>query len=216
MTRLRVFIVDDHALIREGVKRLAELQPGLEVVGEAADGPEASERILQARPDIVLVDVSLPGPDGAQTTRLLKKISPNVKVIALSASEDRATLREMFEAGASGFVVKRAALDELLHAIRTVAGNGIYVDPRMAGSMVSSFLQAGTKVASTETTLTDRESRVLRRIAEGHSNKEIATELGLSIKTVETYKMRACDKLGLRRRADIVRFAVQAGWLHEK
>jgi DNA-binding CsgD family transcriptional regulator len=86
----------------------------------------------------------------------------------------------------------------------------------MAGSMVSSFLQAGTKVASTGTTLTDRESRVLRRIAEGHSNKEIATELGLSIKTVETYKMRACDKLGLRRRADIVRFAVQAGWLHEK
>jgi DNA-binding NarL/FixJ family response regulator len=216
MTRLRIFVVDDHALIREGVKHVIERHPGIEFAGEADNGQEASERILEARPDVALVDVSLPGLDGAQTTRLLKRVCPNAKVIALTAHEDRSSLREMLEAGASGYVLKRAACDELLHAIRTVAGGGIYIDPRLAGSMVSSFLQSDGEAPSAHTALTDREAKVLRRIAEGHSNKEIASELGLSIKTVETYKMRALDKLGLRRRVDIVKYAVKAGWLRER
>jgi len=120
---------------------------------------------------------------------------------------------DLFEAGASGYVVKRAPPGELLHAIRTVFANGVYVDPRLAGSLVSNFVHGDTTTASRATRLTERESNVLRRVAEGFSNKEIAAELNLSIKTVETYKTRAMEKLGLRDRVEIVRFAVKQGWL---
>jgi DNA-binding NarL/FixJ family response regulator len=213
MTRLRILIVDDHAIVREGLKRLIEQQAGLELVGEAADGREATELVVDARPDIAVVDVSMPGLDGGQTTRLLKKLCPHLKVIALSVHEDRAYLRELFEAGASGYVVKRAAADELIHAIRTVAGNGVYVDPRLAGSLVSSFVHGKPTPSAAPHKLTERESKVLRRVAEGYSTKEIASELSLSIKTVETYKSRAMEKLGLRHRVDIVRYAAGCGWL---
>jgi two-component system response regulator NreC len=213
MTRLRIFVVDDHAVVREGLKRLIEQQSSLELVGEAADGREATELIVDARPDIAVVDISMPGLDGAQTTRMLKKLCPHVKVIALSVHEDRVYLRELFEAGASGYVVKRAAADELLHAIRTVAGNGVYVDPRLAGSLVSSFVHGRANATATPHKLTEREAKVLRRVAEGYSTKEIAAELSLSIKTVETYKSRAMEKLGLRHRVDIVRYAAKCGWL---
>jgi DNA-binding NarL/FixJ family response regulator len=210
---LRIFVVDDHAVVREGLKRLVEHQASLEFVGEAADGREATELIVDARPDIAVVDVSMPGLDGAQTTRLLKRLCPHVKVIALSVHEDRTYLRELFEAGASGYVVKRAAADELLHAIRTVAGNGVYVDPRLAGALVSSFVHGRANIATAPQKLTEREAKVLRRVAEGYSTKEIAAELSLSIKTVETYKSRAMEKLGLRHRVDIVRYAAKCGWL---
>jgi DNA-binding NarL/FixJ family response regulator len=213
MSRLRIFIVDDHAVVREGLKRLIEHQSSLEFVGEAADGREASELIVDARPDVAIVDVSMPGLDGGQTTRLLKKLYPHLKVIALSVHEDRAYLRELFEAGASGYVVKRAAADELIHAIRTVAGNGVYVDPRLAGSLVSSFVHGKGNPSTAPLKLTEREAKVLRRVAEGYSTKEIASELSLSIKTVETYKSRAMEKLGLRHRVDIVRYAAGCGWL---
>lgn len=213
MIRWRVFVVDDHAVVREGLKRLIEHQAGLELVGEASDGREATELIVGARPDIAVVDVTMPGLDGAQTTRMLKKLCPNVKVIALSVHEDRAYLRELFEAGASGYVVKRAGADELLHAIRTVAGNGVYVDPRLAGSLVSSFVHGKAGLAAEPHKLTEREAKVLRRVAEGYSTKEIAGELSLSIKTIETYKSRAMEKLGLRHRVDIVRYAAKCGWL---
>jgi DNA-binding NarL/FixJ family response regulator len=122
-------------------------------------------------------------------------------------------MRDLFEAGASGYVVKRAPLGELVHAIRTVVANGVYVDPRLAGSLVSNFVQSDSAAASRAVKLTERESNVLRRVAEGYSNKEIAAELTLSIKTVETYKTRAMEKLGLRDRVEIVRFAVKQGWL---
>jgi DNA-binding NarL/FixJ family response regulator len=213
MTRLRIFVVDDHAVVREGLKRLVEQQASLEFVGEASDGREATELIVDARPDIAVVDVSMPGLDGAQTTRMLKKLCPHVKVLALSVHEDRAYLRELFEAGASGYVVKRAAADELLHAIRTIAGNGVYVDPRLAGTLVNSFVHGRANIATAPQKLTEREAKVLRRVAEGYSTKEIASELGLSIKTIETYKSRAMEKLGLRHRVDIVRYAAKCGWL---
>ncbi len=213
MTRWRIFVVDDHAIVREGLKRLIEQQASLEFVGEASDGREATELIVDARPDIAVVDIAMPGLDGAQTTRMLKKLCPNLKVIALSVHEDRTYLRDLFEAGAAGYVVKRAGADELLHAIRTVAGSGVYVDPRLAGSLVSSFVHGRGSGASAPHKLTEREAKVLRRVAEGYSTKEIAAELGLSIKTIETYKGRAMEKLGLRHRVDIVRYAARAGWL---
>jgi DNA-binding NarL/FixJ family response regulator len=210
--RIRVFVVDDHPIVRHGLRRLIEQEPRLELVGEAASGEEATEQAGRVRPDVVIVDISLPGIDGAQTTRLLRQLSPNVKVIALTIHEDRSYMRELFEAGASGYVVKRAAVEELLHAIRTVSANGVYVDPRVAGNLISSFVSMDSTPDGLAR-LTDRESRVLRRVAEGYGNKEIAGELGLSIKTIETYKTRAMEKLGLHDRVDIVRYAARHGWL---
>ena len=212
MMRIRVFVVDDHPVVREGLRHVLEAESTLEFVGEAASGEEASEQIAALRPDVAIIDIGLPGIDGAQTTRLVKQLSPHLKIIALSVYEDRTRMRDLFEAGASGYVVKRAPLGELVHAIRTVVANGIYVDPRLAGSLVSNFVQDASLPARS-TKLTDRESNVLRRVAEGYSNKEIAAELNLSIKTVETYKTRAMEKLGLRDRVEIVRFAVKQGWL---
>jgi DNA-binding NarL/FixJ family response regulator len=212
LVNIRVFVVDDHPIVREGLRRLFENGRGLEFVGEAGSGEEATEQIATARPDVVILDVALPGIDGAQTTRLLRQLSPKVKVIALTIHEDRSYMRELFEAGASGYVVKRAAVEELLHAVRTVSANGVYVDPRVAGNLISSFVSMDSTPTGVAR-LTDRESRVLRRVAEGYSNKEIAGELGLSIKTVETYKTRAMEKLSLHDRVDIVRYAARHGWL---
>ena len=214
MTKTRIFVVDDHALIREGLKRLIEQLPSFEFVGEAADGRAASEHIIDSQAEVAIVDAS-PELDGAQTTRLLKRLCPSLKVIALAAQEDRTTLRAVFQAGAAGYAVKRASVDELIHAIRTVAAGGVYVDPRLAGSMVSTFLQANPTMQNSGVTLTDREARVLKRISQGYSNKEIAAELGLSVKTVETYKARGMTKLSLRDRVDIVRYATTIGWLRE-
>ena len=211
--RIRIFVVDDHPVVREGLRRVLEADSNLELVGEASSGEEATEQVVLRRPDVAIVDISLPGIDGAQTTRLIKQLSPHVKIIALSVHEDRSFMRDLFEAGASGYVVKRAPLGELVHAIRTVVANGVYVDPRLAGSLVSNFVQADSAATSRVVKLTERESNVLRRVAEGYSNKEIAAELNLSIKTVETYKTRAMEKLGLRDRVEIVRFAVKQGWL---
>jgi len=213
LVNIRVFVVDDHPIVRKGLRRLVEKGRGLEFVGEASSGEEATEQVPIARPDVVILDVALPGIDGAQTTRLLRQLSPNVKVIALTTHEDRSCMRDLFEAGASGYVVKRAAVDELLHAIRTVSADGVYVDPRLAGSLVSNFVGVDRAAGNGAPRLTDRESRVLRRVAEGYSNKEIAGELGLSVKTVETYKTRAMEKLGLHDRVDIVRYAALQGWL---
>lgn len=215
--KLTVFVVDDHPIVREGVKRTLERQPNLECVGEAADGCEATALVPRARPDIVLLDIAMPGIDGVQTARLLKNLCPRVKIIALTIHDEQRVLREIFEAGASGFVLKRASPDELLQAIRTVSANGVYVDSRLTGHLLTDLLHLQNGQAHAHPrALTDREELVLKRIAQGYSNKEIASELRLSIKTVETYKTRAMDKLDLRHRVDIVRHAIHAGWLSGK
>ena len=215
MTRTRIFVVNDHALIREGLKRVIEHDPSFELVGEAADGRDASGLIIDSRAELAIVEASST-QDGAQTTRLLRRLSPNLKVIALAGEEDRAVLRDVFQAGASGYAVKQAAIEELVHAIRTVAAGGVYVDPRLAGSVVNTFLEATPARPAAGPGLTDRESRVLQRVSQGYSNKEIANELALSVKTVETYKSRAMTKLKLRDRVDIVRYATKNGWLRER
>ncbi len=215
LTRTRIFVAHDHALIREGLKRIIEQQAALELAGEAEGGREASEQLAATRPDLAIIDAAGSPLDGAQTTRLFRRIWPGVKIIALGPQEDRSALRAIFEAGASAYVATRAGVDELLHAIRTVSAGGIYVDPRLAGAVVNSFLQTAPTVHDSGVTLTHREARVLRQIAQGYSNKEIAAELDLSVKTVETYKARAMQKLALRDRVDIVRYGVKLGWLRE-
>ena len=214
MKVIRVFLADDHGVLREGLRALLADHPGIEVVGEAADGARAVEGAAALEPDVVVRDVAMPGLNGAKATERLKKACPAVKVLALSAHEDRAYLRQLLEAGASGYVLKRAAAGELVQAIRTVAGGGVYLDPTLAAHVAGGFVSAAAaRKALAGTEPSDREEEVVRRIAEGFSNKQIAAQLSLSVKTVETYKARSLEKLGLRDRIDLVRYARQQGWL---
>jgi DNA-binding NarL/FixJ family response regulator len=214
MTELRVFLADDHAVVRAGLKALINAQPGMEVVGEAADGLSACEQAPSLRPDVVVMDVSMPGLSGAQATERLRRECPAAKVLALTVHEDKGYLRQLLAAGAVGYVLKRAAAEELIHALRAVAAGGVYLDPALAGKLVVGFVRKPPGPgAAGGGDLSDREAAVVRLTAAGHSNKEIATQLGLSIKTVETYKARALEKLGLQSRADLVRYALQRGWL---
>ena len=215
MTKLRVFLADDHAVVREGLKSLVNAQPNMEVNGEAADGRTACQMVQELQPDVVVMDVSMPEMNGARATVQIKQECPNVKVLALTVHEDKGYLRQLLEAGASGYVLKRAAAEELIHAIRTVAAGGIYLDPALAGTLVSNFVRKPGKEAAEKGDLSEREEEVVRLLARGYSNKEIASQLTLSVKTVETYKARSLEKLGLHSRADLVRYAVQRGWLQD-
>lgn len=212
MANLRVLLADDHTVVREGLKALINAQPDMEVVGEAADGVFALELAAELDPDVVVLDVSMPRLNGAQTTARLRHDNPNRKVLALTIHDDRGYLRLMMEAGASGYVLKQAAAAELIHAIRAVAAGTTYLDPVLARGLVDTFV-GGADDAVPAAELSDREFEVMRFIAQGYSNKEVAIRLKLSIKTVETYKTRSLEKLGLRSRVDIIRYALQRGWL---
>jgi DNA-binding NarL/FixJ family response regulator len=210
VTAVRVLLADDHAVVREGLKAVLAAHPGLDVVGEAADGPTAVDLAARLDPDVVVVDVSMPGLNGAEVTTRLRAAKPDRKVIALTVHEDRGYLRALLEAGAAGYVLKRAAADELVQAIRAVAAGGTYLDPALAGSVVDPYVgRAGAAAVE----LSDREAEVVRMIARGYSNKEIASKLALSVKTVETYKARSLEKLGVRTRVGLVQYAAERGWL---
>lgn len=215
MTEVRVFLADDHAVVREGLKALIGAQPGLTVVGEAADGLDTCEQVPRLRPDVVVMDVSMPGLTGAQATERLHRECPSVKVLALTVHEDKGYLRQLLAAGAVGYVLKRAVGNELIHSIRIVAAGGVYLDPLLAGKVVGGFVRrpngGGGPAAGAD--LSERELAVVRLTAAGYGAKEIATQLDLSAKTVETYKQRAMEKLGLQNRVDIVKYAAQCGWL---
>jgi DNA-binding NarL/FixJ family response regulator len=214
MAKLRVFLADDHAVVREGLKAMIVAQKDMEIVGEADDGPETLQKCKDLSPDIIVLDVSMPSLNGAKVTELLKLANPKVKVLALTVHDDKGYLKQLLAAGASGYVLKRAAGQELIHAIRTVAAGGIYLDPSLASKVLSTLVgKQSISQAFAGSDLSERESDVLRLIARGFTNKEIASQLGISVKTVETYKTRSMEKLGLKSRADIVRCALQQGWL---
>ncbi len=215
MADVRVFLADDHAIVREGLKALINAEAGMTVVGEAADGDQACERIPALRPDVVVMDVSMPGLSGSQATARLRKECPNIRVLALTVHEDKGYIRQLLAAGAAGYVLKRTAPEELIRAIRTVADGGIYLDPSMAGKVVGGFVRQLVNADCPSGELSEREEAVARQTAAGHSNKEIAAGMDLSIKTVETYRARAMEKLGLHGRAALVRYAVQQGWLQD-
>jgi DNA-binding NarL/FixJ family response regulator len=213
---LRVFLADDHFVVREGLKAVINAHPGMTVVGEAADGLTACEADGRLRPDVVVMDVSMPGLTGSQATERLRAECPEVKVLALTVHEDKGYIRQLLAAGAAGYMLKRAAAEELVHAIRVVAAGGVYLDPSLAGKVVGGFVRRGAVAAGPRVEeLSDREAEVARLTASGYSNKEVAARIGLSIKTVETYRARAMEKLGLRSRNDLVRYAVQRGWLQD-
>ena len=214
MTRLRVLLAEDHAIVREGLRALLEAQPDMEVVGEAADGREALEAARALGPDVVVMDISMPGLNGARATEAIRRDCPGTRVLALTMHEDRGYLRQLVQAGASGYLLKRAASQDLIHALRAVAAGGTYLDPALAGEILVGFAgKAPGRGSRREDELSDREAEVVRLIARGFSNKEIAAQLDLSSKTVETYKARSLEKLGLSSRSDLVSYAVQRGWL---
>jgi DNA-binding NarL/FixJ family response regulator len=216
MQTLRIFLADDHAVVREGLKALVNAQGDMRVIGEAGDGHTAYQEARDCQPDVVVLDISMPNMNGMQVTAQLKRECPNVKVLVLSMHEDPIYLRELLAMGAAGYILKHAAADTLIQAIRVVASGGIYLDPAMAGYVITHFVRVPTtadNIIGGE--LSERERDVLQYIAQGYSYKEISAKLALSVKTVDTYRMRALKKLGLPNRASLLRYALAHGWLHD-
>ena len=214
MKRLRVLLVDDHAVVREGLRSLLMQDQRLEIVGEAEDGNQAIAAVEELSPDVVVLDVSMPHTNGVQVTKRLKALHPKIKTLALTVHEDGGYLRSLMDAGASGYVLKRSPVRELLLAIETVAGGGVHVDPTIAGQSVNR--QGNRWTGAPSSPLSERELEVMRQVTRGYSNKEIATKLDVSVKTVETYRYRAGEKLGLTSRADLVSYAIGQGWLADE
>lgn len=215
MCALRIILADDHAVVREGLKALVNAQADMEIVGEAADGQSAWHLAVELKPDVAVLDLSMPEMTGAAAAALIRRDSPSVKVLALTVHEVGGYLRQFLESGGSGYVLKRAAAGDLVRAIRAVAAGGIYLDPSMAGEAVGNFVSTGNRETSEASPLTSREVEVVQLLARGFINREIASQLDLSVKTVEVHKARALEKLGLRSRADLVQYAMGRGWLRE-
>jgi two-component system, NarL family, response regulator NreC len=215
--KLRVLLADDHAILREGLAVLINGQRDMAVIAQAGNGREAVALAKEREPDIAVLDVSMPELGGAEAAEQIRACCPNVRVLALTRHADQAYLRRLLQAGATGYVLKKSAADALINAIRAVAQGDTYIEPGLAGPLLQrAFTHGGTsRTGPARELLTAREEEVMRAIAWGRSNKEIAGELGLSIKTVESYKAAATEKLHLRTRAEIVRYAVTRGWLSE-
>jgi two-component system, NarL family, response regulator NreC len=217
MKKLRILLADDHKMVREGLRLLIDGQRDMRVVGEAANGKEALQQVRELRPDLVVMDLSMPELNGLQATERLKAGSPKVKVVALTVHEDPSYLMQLCKAGAVGYVLKRSAGDDLIAAIRAVARGGLHFDPSVASKALTGRMgevpgKAGLRTGD----LSEREKEVLILVAWGYSNKEIAGDLNLSVKTVETYRLRVNEKLALRSRAEIVQYALRQGWLNEE
>ena len=212
---LRIVLADDHVTVRHGLKLLIDSQPDMRVVAEAGDGDTAVERAVALKPDVVVMDISMPGMNGLVATRLLKQRQPDAAIVTLTRHSDDAYLQELLRAGASGYVLKQSAPTELLQAIRAAAAGGQYLDSTLTARVTAGFLaREGKRVNKPGLTPSERESEVLRLIASGYSNKEIAARLSLSVKTIEAHKANAMRKLGLKGRIDIVKYALLQGWLH--
>ena len=214
MSKLRILVVDDHPIIRKALSCLVNAEPDMEVVGEAGDGSEGCRQAAVLRPDLILMDLWMPNMSGEEATRHIKRASPrNANPRADSAGGRHRYACELLEAGATGYIFKRAASVELVSAMRAVAGGGIYIDPRIESAVIDALSgRLGRKAGESEE-LSARELEVLRGIALGYTNKEVAARLELSVKTVETYKGRSMKKLRLRNRIDLVRHATARGWI---
>jgi DNA-binding NarL/FixJ family response regulator len=215
-----VLLADDHAVVREGLRALVDAQPGLAVVGEASNGLEACERTRELAPHVVVLDVSMPGLSGIEVIERIRQDCPDVKVLVLTMHEERGYLSRALRAGAAGYALKRSASSELVRAIHAVAGGERYVDPSLAGEVLTQYATRSAKRRDGErgdlaATLTGREGEVLRLLALGYSNKEIAGTLSISVKTVETHRAGGMARLGITSRAALVRFALAEGWLKD-
>jgi DNA-binding NarL/FixJ family response regulator len=214
MTKLRIVLADDHETVREGLKMIVDAQDDMEVVGFAADGREAVTKAQELLPDVLVMDISMPKLNGLKATEKITEVCPQVKVLTLSRHADDGYIRELLGAGACAYVLKQSAPSELIHAIRAVAAGGKYIDPKLAAKVMDNYSDRGAR-GEVKGNLTDRESEVLRLIALGYSNKEIAARLTLSVKTVEVHKANAMRKLNITSRIDLVRYAIFQGWLQD-
>lgn len=207
-------IAEDHQTVREGIKLLVNTQPDMEIVGEADDGHRAIELAGSLSPDVVVMDISMPGLNGLKATKTLRSRNPNLRILTLTRHTDDGYLRQLIAAGANGYVLKQSAPTELLKAIRVVAGGDSFIDPSLTERLMNSFSgRADTIREGVQGELTRREEEVIKLMALGYSNKEVAGRLDLSVKTVESHRSNAMRKLGMVSRIDIVQYAILQGWL---
>jgi DNA-binding NarL/FixJ family response regulator len=211
----RILLADDHGIVRQGLKLLINNEADMDVVGEAADGKAVLELAKELRPDVVIMDISMPEINGLSATRTLKEMQRDIAIVALTRHDDQTHLEELLRAGASGYVLKQSAPTHLIRAIRAVAAGGVYIDPAMTSQVADGLLANARVWNESQTAISDREAEVLRLVAIGHTNKEIGARLNISVKTVEVHKANAMRKLGLSGRVDVVRYGILQGWLHD-
>lgn len=216
MTRrpIRAVLADDHPIMRAGIRSLIEREPGVVCVGEAADGHEALRLAIDVSPDVLVLDMSMPLMTGVAVARHLRQVEAPTKIIALTVHEQPAWLRQLLEVGMGGYVLKRSAASDLVRAIHVVAAGGTWFDPGVAGQIVDATTRRKpTADFDRSRVLSEREMDVLRLDILGYANKEIARQLGVGVRTVETYKTRAMEKLGFSNKVDAIRYALDKGWL---
>ena len=209
---LRILLVDDHPVLRAGLRSLLSAQADFDVVAEADSGESAVVLAREFRPDLVLIDFSLPGMTGAEAARAIRNEAPLVRVLAISVHDDIAIVRRLLESGADGYILKRSGCDELVYAVRTVALGGTYLDPKLPRRPARPSLRPGPLRDPGVEVLSAREAEVARFLAQGLTMKEIAQQLNLSPRTLESYRARAMEKLALTSRADLIRYAIKRGW----
>ncbi len=217
MKKIRVLLVDDHAILRTGLQRLLTEEDDIEVIGEAGDGREAIQKVQELHPDIVLMDIGMPVMNGMEATKQIKKRDHDVKILVLTMHDNEEYLFQVLQAGASGYVLKKAADSDLVNAIHIVEGGDCFLYPSAAKLVVEDYLEKvkhGQEPTTSYDALTDREREILTLVAEGYTNREIAETLFISVKTVETHKANIMEKLNLHKRAELVRYAIRKGMLH--
>ncbi len=225
METITLMLVDDHDVVRTGLRSFLDTQPGMQVVGEARDGAEAVQRVLECRPQIILMDITMPGMDGLEATRKIKSISPDSLILTLTVHEDKQYFMEMLGAGASGYITKQAAADELVAAIRSVAAGNIYLQPALARWLLEDYQRlaqqtkqpprhpsqsGGEKIVGLDI-LSARERQVLELVAQGWNNDKIGSQLELSPKTIARHRERIMNKLNMHSRTELVKFAIRTG-----
>ena len=219
MKKLTLLLCDDHPVLRSGISAVLASHDDLEVIGQAADGEQAVKLAAELQPDVIVMDVSMPRMDGIEATARIKAARPTARILALTVHEDSDYVHRLLEAGASGYVLKRSAAEDLGRAIHSVAAGGLYLDPRVADQVLAGlrgFAGPGASGAPGQRArLSEREAQILRHLAAGFAMKEIGVKLDLSVRTLETYKARAMEKLGISSRAEIVDYALKQGWLND-
>ena len=211
--KTRIVLADDHPIVLTGLRNLVESESDFEVVGEATSGPDALKLIRDVRPDIAILDISMPGMSGIVLARRLAEEAPDIKIMVLTLHEDRAYLRQALDAGARGYVVKRSAAANLVSAVRAVIAGGIYIDPAIVNRVLIRSPSSNHAAMPDVRDLTERETEVLKLSSLGFTNKEISNQIGVGVKSVETFKSRGLAKLEIQSRADLLRYASQVGWL---